>query len=247
MVTHSRKRDPQLELPKFDKNGQRRGGWREGAGRKPNGLRAGVWHVRRPDVRKTQPQHVTLRCVKDVGYLRRPHAYRAIRRALVTVAAHTGFRIVHHSLQGTHVHLLCEAENRVALASGVQGFQISAAKALHRELAKRGGPKQGRVFADRYHAVAISSVRQVRHALAYVLNNWRRHREDRSGIGLANGRIDPFSSGLSFPGWRESVEARDLGTYEPPPVMRAESWLLAEGWKRATPISVYEVPGPRLK
>jgi REP element-mobilizing transposase RayT len=244
MVTRSKRRAPQLELPKFDKNGQRRGGRRPGAGRKPNGPGGGASHLRRPDVRKTQPQHVTLRCVKDVGYLRKPHAYRAIRRALVAVAAHTGFRVVHLSLQGTHVHLLCEANDRVALSRGVQGFQISAAKALHRELAKRGGPQRGRVFADRYHAVAISSVRQVRHALAYVLNNWRRHREDRDGAGLANGRIDPFSSGLAFPGWREPVVVHGLGAYEPLPVLRPESWLLAEGWKRAPAISVYEVPGP---
>jgi hypothetical protein len=71
---------------------------------------------------------------------------------------------------------------------------------LHRELAKRGGPGRGRVFADRYHAVAISSIRQVRHALAYVLNNWRRHREDFAGLGPSRGPLDPFASGGRFRG-----------------------------------------------
>ena len=44
----------------------------------------------------------------------------------------------------------------------------------------------GKVFPDRYHAQIIRTPRQARHALAYVLNNWRKHGEnklaDRKGL-----------------------------------------------------------------
>jgi hypothetical protein len=122
------------------------------------------------------------------------------------VLGNQSFRIVHISIQGTHVHVLCEANDKLALARGLQGFQISAAKQLNRIASKRSGRKRlGCVFTDRYHVEPLSSVQQVRHALAYVLNNWRRHEVDREGVGLFDGRIDPFSSGILFEGWREAI------------------------------------------
>src|SRR5207244_3858827 len=127
-------------------------------------------------------------------------------------------RIVHFSVQGNHIHALCEATNRDALARGMQAFQISAAKAINRVRSKRAGRRvTGRVFTDRYHAESISSVRQVRHALAYVLNNWRRHRVD--GDGLFGDRIDPYSSGAVYAGWRAALATWPWPDgYEPPPV-----------------------------
>ena len=233
VVMRRRKRHIQLELPKLDKNGQRRGGRRPGAGRKPKGVRAGAPHKRRPQIDARHPQHVVLRTTREIGWLRKPHAYRAIRRALVIVhERHDDFRIVHFSVQSNHIHLLCEATGKYALASGVQGFQISAARHLNAE-AKRSGT----VFPDRYHAESIDSVRQVRHALAYILNNWRKHKQDRGRAW-----IDPFSSGFCFAGWKQRVSAP--ADFERPAVAQPETWLAAEGWKRAAPISVYEMPGP---
>src|ERR1700733_10815313 len=236
----------QLDLRR-DKNGQRRGGSRPRAGRKPKGLRPGSRHKTRDEIDPRSPQHVTLRVVKGIGGMRRRDAYRAIRVALRRgIANHVEFRIVHLSVQGTHVHLLCEAGNKETLARGLQGFQISAAKHMNVAVTRRWGVvRRGQVFGDRYHVESISSIRQVRNTLAYVINNWRRHREDRSG-GLLGGRIDPFSSGLQFAGWREPLPAIALPTdYEPPAVSRPQTWMLAEGWKRGRPISVFEVPGPR--
>jgi REP element-mobilizing transposase RayT len=238
LVMRSRKRHKQLELPKLDKNGQRRGGKRRGAGRPPKGEHPGSPHKRRAEVNPRHPQHVTLRVVREVGWLRRAKAYRAIRHALVVVLSNPAFRIVHFSLQSDHVHLVCEADGKLALARGVQGFQIAAAKALNKELGRRG-----QAFADRYHARSINSVRQTRHVLNYVLNNWRKHGHDRSGVGLYDGRIDPFSSGVWFAGWKERTQPVELPEgYDPPRVAAPQSWYLIEGYKRARPISVYEVP-----
>src|SRR3954467_2848697 len=160
---------------------KKRGGKRRGAGRPPKGTRAGSPHRERPFLHARYPVHVTLRVVGAVGNLRRRCVYQAIREATLTTARREDFRIVHLSIQRTHVHLLVEADDKRALAAGVQGFQISAAKHLNAAISKgQPGPRRrGTVFPDRYHATIITSPRQARHALAYCLNNWRRHHEDR--------------------------------------------------------------------
>ena len=101
---------------------------------------------------------------------------------------------MHLSIQRTHLHLVVEARSRVALAKGMQSVLISAAKQLNRALRGRGT-----VFGDRYRATILRTPRQVRSCVAYVLNNWRRHGEDRGRTWL----VDPFSSAISFGGWKE--------------------------------------------
>jgi hypothetical protein len=58
-----------------------------------------------------------------------------------------GFRIVHFSVQGNHLHLVVEADDERALARGMQGLGVRIAKALNRLMARKGA-----VFADHYHA-----------------------------------------------------------------------------------------------
>jgi REP element-mobilizing transposase RayT len=220
------------------------GGRREGAGRKPVGARAGEPHRRRSALAARHPVHVTMRVAREVGRLRRPAAYRAVRAALLATLHRHDFRVVHVSIQATHLHLLVEADDERALACGVRGFAISAARWLNRArtaLARR--PRRGRVFPDRYHATAITTPRQARHALAYVLNNWRRHREDHR---LA-ARLDPYSSAVAFPGWREHQGRAGLPwtpAHAPLPVAYPTTWLLTIGWRRHALVSTREVPGP---
>ena len=145
------------------------------------------------------------------------------------------------------MHLLVEADDKAALASGMQGFQISAAKHLNAAINKgQPGPRRrGTVFPDRYHAEIITSPRQARHALSYVLNNWRKHREDRAAP-MSSWRIDWFSSAAMFPGWAEYGDKAFLGrgpvTYDPLIVYQPKTWLLSVGWQKAGPISCHEVP-----
>src|SRR6188474_401100 len=110
---------------------KKRGGKRRGAGRPPKGRRSGSPHKQRPYLHARYPVHVTLRVVAAVGNLRRRCVYQAIREATLTTARRENFRIIHLSVQRTHVHLLVEADDKAALASGMQGFQISAAKHLN--------------------------------------------------------------------------------------------------------------------
>ena len=199
-------------------------------------------------VKAANALHVVLRVVAEVGGMRRRAMYKAVREASRVAALRGRFRIVHLSIQKTHVHLLVEADTKLALARGMQGFQISAARRINTALGDGGWRRRGRVFVDRYHLEVIRSPRHARNTLAYVLNNWRKHREDHQGRGSA-WPVDPFSSGTSFAGWREpEVLAWAVPeAYEPLVVSRPRSWLLYAAWKRHGLISAREVPGPRRR
>ena len=100
------------------------------------------------------------------------------------------------------------------------------------------------MFSDRYHSRVIRTPRHARSALAYVLNNGRRHRED-----WQKGRdwVDPCSSAEYFDGWK-GVPARGRTHVrvddDEEVVLPARSWLLVAGWKRHGRIDPREVPGP---
>ena len=228
----------------------RHGGKRRGAGRKPKGLRAGARHERRPEINEESVLHVVLRVVPEVGSLRRPALYRALRDASVTAAMREKIRIVQISVQRTHVHMLVEAVDKKTLARGMQGFQISAARNINTALGDKYGRRRGKVFVDRYHLVVITCPTQARNVLSYVLNNWRKHGEDRDTPRAR--MVDPFSSGWSFGGWRELGDAPFLWKpepgLEPMIVYRPRAWMLREGWTRAAGggvISARAVPSRR--
>jgi REP element-mobilizing transposase RayT len=248
MVTRSARRTRRTE-PEQLVLWKKRGGKRRGAGRPPKGARAGS-HKQRPYLHARYPVHVTLRVVAAVGNLRRRCVYQAVREATLTTARREDFRIVHLSIQRTHIHLLVEANDKGALARGMQGFQISAAKHLNAALSKgKPGPRRrGVVFPDRYHAEIITSPRQVRHALSYVLSNWRKHQEDLRAP-MSEWTIDWFSSAVMFPGWAEYGDEpflwRGPATYDPLIVYQPRTWLLREGWKKAGTISYREIPSAK--
>ncbi len=224
---------PQLALPVDLRRLTRAGAPAKKLGRPPTGRRRDPRHRPRPPISRQHPQHVVLVTTDPVGSLRKRHAYRAIRGALTRQLARGDFRVVHVSIQANHVHLLVEADHKRALARGMQGFAISAAKRLNRELGRR----RGDVFAYRYHATSIETPTQARNALSYVLNNWRHHRAD----ARAPWHIDPFSSADAFDGWQRPH-------HEPPPrlpllTQAPRTWLLAQGYRRAGPIRWDEVPG----
>jgi REP element-mobilizing transposase RayT len=225
------------------------GGKRKGAGRPPKGPRSSERHETRPVLKASQPVHVVMRIVADVGSLRKRHLYKALREATATSLRRRDFRIVHVSIQATHVHAIVEADDRVALARGMQGFQISAARHINTAISKRTGePRRGKVFADRYHARILKTPREVRNAIAYVLNNWRHHDEDRAAFARS-WKIDPYSSASQFGGWKELEDSAFLfprrATYDPLWVWLPRTWLLKTGWRQHGLIQTAEIPGGR--
>ena len=101
------------------------------------------------------------------------------------------------------------------------------------------------MFPDRYHAEIITSPTQARRALSYILNNFRKHGEDRTAPA-STWRIDWFSSAIAFPGWAEYGDAlfmwRGPPTYDTLITYQPRTWLLREGWKKAGSISYRDVP-----
>jgi hypothetical protein len=103
------------------------------------------------------------------------------------------------------------------------------------------------VFGDRYHDRILKSPMSVRHCISCVLNNWRKHGEDELRFAR-EWLVDPFSSAVSFRGWKEldGVPWTPPPTYEPLVVWEPRTWLLEKGWLAHGPISVFEVPSKRV-
>ena len=197
-------------------------------------------HRRRPPLSRHHPVHVVLRAVRGLPRLRDGRFYRALRRVLVRFLGRDDFRVVHISIQANHLHLLVEATDRSALTRNMQSFAIRAARAINEAC----GGRSGKVFAYRYHGTQITSPRQARNALAYVLNNWRKHRQDLLSERACEAALDPYSSGISFTGWKGAPRHRAPPTYTPLPVSVARTDLLGHTWRRHGPIDVFEKPGP---
>ena len=190
------------------------GGRRPGAGRKPihprpGLIRPGVPHLRRPAMKARHPAHVTLRLLEGIPSLRRHGTAAALKEAFRSGAGRQGFRLVHYSIQGNHLHLIVEADDRVALSRGMQGLAIRCARALNRALRR-----SGKVFADRYHAHHLATRREVANALRYVLENARHHGDQTPR--------DPYTSRRWL--WRTPDEEA--------PVRAPRTWLLRECYLR---------------
>jgi REP element-mobilizing transposase RayT len=226
-----------------------------------------VSHLRRPALSRQHPVHVTLRVQRGVVSLRSgsgPALFPAVRAALAAGKERGGFRLVHFSVQRDHLHLLAEANDRRALARGIQGLSIRVAKAVNRRLGRKG-----RLFAERYHARALKTPRACRLAARYVLLNARKHerapgearrraargrRGALGSLGTPSGFIDGCSSAAWFAGFSRPAELvfgvrRCRAAWErvsgssAPPVALPRTWLLRVGLVRAGPFDVDDVPG----
>src|SRR5262245_5183801 len=178
-----------------EKPKHQRGGKRVGAGRKKTGRCRDAPHRSRPALSNRHPVHIVYR-ITGVCELRRREIYAVFRRVLDHYLGLADFRIVHISIQTNHLHLLVEAADATVLTERMKSFAIRAARALN----TRQG-RCGRVCAYRYYASQIKTAEYARHALAYVLNNWRRHRQDWEHATARAAKLDPYSSAVSFDGW----------------------------------------------
>lgn len=246
----------QLELavlaPRTKPDEPGRGGARPGAGRPKltaadrakRGPRREP-HAKRARVRSYQPQHVVLRSNYAINTFRKDEVLEAIGEAAFAVAKHEDtFRIVEFSLQDSHIHLIVEAEDNAAMARGMKAFAGAASKHINALISRRRGERRrGSVFRDRYYVVALTTPRQVRNTLAYVLNNWRHHGADRGSRAL----IDRYSSAINFHYWKERAGLPRFQTpsgYFGPMMAWPRTYLLKELWHAKYPrISVFDVPG----
>lgn len=215
------------------------GGARCGAGRKPNGERARIGHRPRAPQSSRHPAHVTWKLRQGLPKLRQKAEYAVLRRAFVAGGNRFGFRLCHYAILNDHVHLVVEAADRVALRRGLQGLAIRVARALNK-LWRRSG----KVFADRYHDRDLTSPREVRNALVYVMGNARKHAVAGRMVRVPQA-IDTYTSAPWFDGFRERerelARVRGLGAVVRP-VADARTWLLKIGWRRLGLVGIDELP-----
>ncbi|MBI4700291.1 MAG: transposase [Deltaproteobacteria bacterium] len=204
------------------------GGRRPGAGRKPSGRKVGVPHRARPEHKARHPVHVTLRA--KLACLRDQHIFPVVRDALAA-ASRSDFRLLHFSVQTNHIHLLVEAHDALALSRGIRGLVIRTARAVNRA---RG--RHGPLWKERYHQRVLRTPREVRHALVYVLHNWKKHVEGACGL-------DPCSSAAWFDGWSGHPAIAPPAEVTTP-VVAPRTWLAGKGWRRHGSIAPTEAPAP---
>jgi putative transposase len=155
--------------------------------------------------------------------------FPAVRDA-ISQSSRAEFRVVDFSVQDDHVHLIVEAQDAKALSSGARGLSIRLARAINGACCRRGP-----VWGDRYHAHVLKTPRETRHAMVYVLMNFRKHHlHDRRAI-------DPYSSAPWFDGFRHAPPVSTV----PSPTWKPRTWLASKGWRRHGLIDWRERPKPR--
>ena len=157
------------------------GGARRGAGRRPTFDKARVSHLSRPEFAARFPLHVTMSMRDVVWNLRSQRSFSRLSAAFWAGGDRFGFRLVHYSVQGNHIHLLVEARSKRALARGMQGLSVRIARSLNRMMARRG-----RVLGDRYHSRVLRTPSEVKNVVHYLRTNANHHYRLRA--------VDPFSS-----------------------------------------------------
>src|SRR5690349_5979056 len=125
--TRSRRSGVQTELP-FRMNG----GARPGAGRKRKAARPQVPHRPRARLPSHVPALVTVRVREGLASLRRSAEHELVRAALEYASRQRGFQVVHYTIQSNHLHLIAEANDRLALSRGMKGLMVRIARRLNR-------------------------------------------------------------------------------------------------------------------
>jgi hypothetical protein len=109
----------------------------------------------------------------------------------------------------------------------MHGLAIRLALAVNRALGRKG-----QVVGDRYHARPLTTPRQMRISMVYVLLNFRKHLR-------APACVDPRSSGPNFSGWQHVPAVTDAPAATAPPT----TWMARVGWRQAGgPLRVQEHP-----
>jgi REP-associated tyrosine transposase len=205
------------------------------------GKKARVSHERKAGFAKLAVLHITCKLLPGLGSLRDPRIAVLLMAYLgccceACLPRRGGFRIVEFSIQGNHVHLICEAKSQGELSRGMQGLMSGMARTLNRELGRKGT-----IFADRYHAELITSPTQCRNALLYLLANGKKH-----GVLHSNQEVDPWSTAPWFPFTAADKQAA-WSPAGPKPAAAARSWLLRMGWRRGGSIYRHDHPKSRPK
>src|SRR6201982_2478615 len=183
-------------------------------------------HDTRPKVDPRYPVQVTIRATPGLPSVRSPRVVAALRRAIARASVDR-FRVIHFSIQQDHGHFIVEGDEARGARGGMHGLSIRLALAVNRALGRKG-----QVVGDRYHARALTTPRQMRTSMVYVLLNFRKHLR-------APACVDPRGSRPHVAGWPRRTPVPDA----PPATAPAVTWMARVGWRRAGgPLRVEEHP-----
>jgi hypothetical protein len=136
------------------------------------------------------------------------------------------FGVVHFSIQNDHLHLVVEAGSKQTMGRELRRLGITIAIRLNKQMSR-----SGRVIVDRYHARPVSTPRETRNLIVYVLQNHKHH--ERSAF-----IVDENSSGPWWNGWERHLTPPATA----PPVRAPRTWLAAVGWRAGGPVRFSEGP-----
>jgi putative transposase len=173
-------------------------------------------HDTRSKVDPRYPLQVTIRAAPGLPSLRSARVFGALRRAIGRASVDR-FRVLHFSIQQDHGHFIVEGDEARRARGGMHGLAIRLALAVNRVLGRKG-----KVVGDRYHVRPLTTPRQMRTSMVYVLLNLGKHLRAPAGI-------DPRSSGPHFPGWDRAPG----GTIGPAATVAPGTWMATIGWQRA--------------
>jgi putative transposase len=183
-------------------------------------------HATRTKVDPRYPVQVTIRGTPGLTSFRSPRVFARLRRTIARASV-DGFRVIHFSIQQDHGHFIVEGDEARRARGGMHGLSIRLALAVNRALGRKG-----QVVGDRYHARPLTTPRQMRISMVYVLLNFRKHLR-------APACVDPRSSGPHFSGWQGTPAVTDV----PPATASPITWMARVGWRRAGgPLRVEEHP-----
>jgi putative transposase len=175
--------------------------------------------------------------------LRTERVFPTVRDTIARAARVMGehFRIVHFSVEAKYVHLIVEATNRRWLSAGMSGLAIRLTHAMNTLLGRRGT-----FWDDRWRGRPLTTRREVRDALVFVLANFRLHTQ---------GALPPGIDGCSSAPWFDGFVGQRAGGAPLPvaagipldgelesPVVPAESALLTREWRALGLIGPAEAP-----
>src|SRR5258705_1505077 len=219
-----------------------------------------VSHAACPELVVNEALLVTLKVKQGLPNLRSGGRFRAVRGALrdfreIDFEEEGAFRLAHFAVMGDHIHLVVEADSKLALSRGMQKLTMSMSRRLNAlSVRRRGGNLRprgalsvrpgwvGKVFGQRYHARRLRTPTETRNAIAYVLFNAEKHYGSTKSGSVVS---DPFSSAAYFEGFFELAtfshpEAPRQRAVGPPsdeasdpadvPVATPRSWLLRSDW-----------------
>jgi REP element-mobilizing transposase RayT len=207
--------------------------------------RRGLTHLQRklnrqrPELSPDRPVHVAIRVRDGTLKLRIKKCFRIVRQALVAASQKIRFRLIAYSVQGNHLHLIAEADDKFALSRAMRSLSIRIAKRINQLMQTRGVR-----IPKRYMLSVLRTKCDVHRALAYVLNNYRRHAA-QSRKRMPDGWIDACSSAV----WFEEWSTPPTPTPDPCPdiprgTVPPQSVILRHGYKAHGLIDPSYVPGP---